>query len=80
MHADRATGPWREVSPERPLAEGFDPSLFHDDDGSMHLLRNHCLTTRLKDDLSGLAKPFRPLAAATLRPVLEDCLPLTSHA
>ena len=61
LHADKPEGPWQEVSPEQPMSEGFDPSLFRDDDGKVYLLRNGCLIARLKDDLSGLAEPFRAL-------------------
>ncbi|MBE7189525.1 family 43 glycosylhydrolase, partial [Jatrophihabitans endophyticus] len=62
LHADQPEGPWQEVSPDHPVSEGYDPSLFRDDDGAVYLVRNRCLLTRLKDDLSGLAGPGRTLA------------------
>lgn len=64
LHADKPEGPWQEMSPDQPFSEGFDPSLFHDEDGKVYLLRNRSLIARVKDDMSGLAEPYRQLAAS----------------
>lgn len=62
LHADEPAGPWKEVSPDHPISEGYDPSLFRDNDGKTYLVRNKSLIARLKDDLSGPAEPFRTIA------------------
>ena len=64
LHAEKPEGPWQEVSPGKPISEGYDPSLFRDDDGTVYLLRNNSLLARMKDDLTGPAEPFRTVAAA----------------
>ena len=62
LHADQPEGPWKEISPDRPISEDYDPSFFRDDDGKVYLGRNKSLIARLKDDLSGPAEPFRTVA------------------
>ena len=64
LHADKPEGPYKEVSPDKPFSEGFDPSLFRDDDGKVYMVRNRSMIARLKDDMSGLAEPYRQIAAA----------------
>jgi xylan 1,4-beta-xylosidase len=53
-----------EVSPEKPVTDGFDSNVFFDDDGSVYLLKHGNQIARLKTDLTGLAEPFRELSAA----------------
>ncbi|NLX14586.1 MAG: family 43 glycosylhydrolase [Phycisphaerales bacterium] len=62
--ASQAAGPYREISPDHPLTEGFDPHIFVDDDGTVYLLKHGGHIARMKPDMSGLAEPFRHLPAA----------------
>ena len=62
LHADKPGGPWQEVTPGHPISEGYDPSLFRDDDGKVYLIRNRSLMAQMKDDMSGPAEPFRTIA------------------
>ncbi len=62
LHADKAEGPWQKISPQHLISEGYDPSLFRDDDGKVYLIRNRSMLARLKDDLSGPAEPFQVIA------------------
>ena len=52
------------MSPDKPIADGFDPSLFEDDDGTVYLLKQGGEIAPLKPDMTGIAEPFRALPAA----------------
>lgn len=64
LSSDKAEGPYHEISPSKPITDGFDSNLFVDDDGTTYLLKHGGLIAKMKSDLSGLAEPFRNLAAA----------------
>ena len=59
----KAEGPYTHAfSPEKPIVNGIDPTLFEDDDGKVYF--TYASATRivqLKDDLSGLAEEFHPI-------------------
>lgn len=61
----RAEGPYiHAFSAEKPLRKGIDATLFEDDDGSVWLTYGSAdEIVRLKDDLSGYAGEWQPLAA-----------------
>lgn len=61
-----AEGPYvHAFSPERPIRSGIDATLFQDDDGSVWLtLGAASEIVRLRDDLSGLAGPWRAVRVA----------------
>ncbi|MBN8459871.1 MAG: family 43 glycosylhydrolase [Verrucomicrobia bacterium] len=61
--AERPEGPWREMSPDHPLTEGFDPSLFEDDDGKVYLLKHGGEISELSADMTRLVSPARQLTA-----------------
>jgi len=52
-------GPYVDVKPSGPLAEGIDASLFQDDDGKIYLLHDSFNIARMKPDMSDLAEPDR---------------------
>lgn len=79
LQADRPEGPWRELSPEMPITDGFDANLFVDDDGAAYLLKHGGQIARMKDDLTGLAEPMRPLAAANYPHVGYEGVCLFKH-
>jgi beta-xylosidase len=71
----RAEGPYVHVTdPEKPLIGGIgptstsfliDPTLFEDDDGTVYFTYGPGkVVARMKDDLSGLAEPLRPVKLA----------------
>lgn len=64
LSADKAEGPYTEVSPAKPLTDGFDSNIFIDDDKTPYLLKQGGEIAKLKPDMSGIAEPFRHLAAA----------------
>jgi xylan 1,4-beta-xylosidase len=61
--ADRPEGPWREMSPEGPLTDGFDPNLFEDNDGKVYLLKHGGEISQFSEDMTRLITPPRPLKA-----------------
>jgi len=62
--SDKAEGPYIDVSPQRQLTNGFDPDLFEDDDGKVYFLKHGGEIAEMKEDMSGIASPFRQLRAA----------------
>jgi hypothetical protein len=80
LRASRPEGPWHEMSPDRPVTDGFDATLFEDDDGAVYLLKHGGQIARLKDDMTGLAEPFRSLAAANYPYVGYEGVCLFKHA
>lgn len=64
LRAERPEGPYTELSPDKPISEGFDSNVFTDKDGTPYLLRQGGEIARLKADYTGIAEPFRHLAAA----------------
>ena len=62
--SDKPEGPYIEMSPEKPISDGFDSNVFFDDDDAVYLLKHGGEIARLKDDHSGVAEPFRHLTAA----------------
>ena len=62
--ADAPEGPYTDVSPLQPLDNGFDANLFEEPDGSVWMMRNHCLLARLNADMNALAEPLHQMSAA----------------
>lgn len=62
----RATGPYvHAFSPDKPIVDGIDPTLFEDDDGKVYFtFASATKIARLRDDLSDLAEEFRPVVLA----------------
>ena len=54
-------GPYvNALSTEGPLVDGIDPTLFEDEDGTVYFTYGRAaVIARMKDDMSGLAEPFR---------------------
>nr|WP_294898207.1 family 43 glycosylhydrolase [uncultured Pedobacter sp.] len=63
LYSDRPEGPYKEVSPQMPLTEGFDSNVFFDDDGSVYMLKQGGEIAKLKPDFRGFEEPFRHLKA-----------------
>ncbi len=63
LYSDKPGGPYKDISPNGPITDGFDSDLFVDDDGKVYLLKQGGMIARLKDDMSGLAEPFRHIKA-----------------
>lgn len=63
----KAEGPYiNAFDSEGPIADGIDPTLFEDEDGSVYFTYGNAnLIARLKDDLSGFAEPFRSVFLST---------------
>jgi hypothetical protein len=59
-------GPYiHAFSPEKPIVNGIDPTLFEDTDGSVYFTYSSAThIVRLKDDLSGLAEDFHNIVLA----------------
>ena len=59
-------GPYvHAFSPEKPMVNGIDPTLFEDDDGKVYFTyASATKIVRLKDDLSGLAEDFHSVVLA----------------
>jgi xylan 1,4-beta-xylosidase len=59
-------GPYvHAFSPEKPIVNGIDPTLFEDDNGSVYFTyASATRIVRLKDDLSGFAEDFHPIVLA----------------
>jgi hypothetical protein len=56
-------GPYvKAFSDDRPIADGIDASLFEDADGKVYFLYAGGRIARVRDDMTGLAEPFRLLA------------------
>ncbi len=64
LYADKPEGPYTEVSPSRPLTDGFDSNIFIDTNGVPYLLKHGGLIARMKPDFTGIEEPFRHLGAA----------------
>ncbi len=62
--ADRPEGPYKEMSPERPITDGYDSSLLVDDDDSVYLLKQGGMIAKMKADMTAVAEPFRHLRPA----------------
>ena len=77
--ADRPEGPWREMSPERPLTDGFDPNLFEDDDGKVYLLKHGGEISELSSDMTRLITPPRHLTAENFPSVGYEGVSLFKH-
>ncbi len=77
--ADRPEGPWREMSPEHPLTDGFDPNLFEDDDGKVYLLKHGGEIAQLAPDMTRLITPPRQLAAENFPSVGYEGVCLFKH-
>jgi beta-xylosidase len=62
----KPTGPYvHAFSPERPIVNAIDPTLFEDDDGKVYFTHSSATRiARLKDDLTGMAEDFRPIVLA----------------
>jgi xylan 1,4-beta-xylosidase len=56
-------GPYvHAFSPDKPIINAIDPTLFEDDDGSIYFTASSgTRIVRLKEDFSGLAEDFRPV-------------------
>jgi xylan 1,4-beta-xylosidase len=52
-------GPYEDVQPAERMGDEIDASLFPDDDGAVYFLWHSGKIARMKDDLSGLAEPYR---------------------
>ena len=59
-----AQGPWRDISPDGPLTDEIDASLFQDDDGAVYFVYQNGKIARMRDDMSGLAEEPRLLQPA----------------
>jgi xylan 1,4-beta-xylosidase len=59
-------GPYvHAFSPEKPVVNGIDPTLFEDDDGKVYFTyASATKIARVKDDLSGLAEDYHPIVLA----------------
>jgi xylan 1,4-beta-xylosidase len=59
-------GPYvHAFSPEKPIVNGIDPTLFEDTDGKVYFTyASATKIARLKDDLSGLAEDYHPIVLA----------------
>lgn len=64
LYADSPEGPYKEVSPSKPLTDGFDSDIFIDDDGTPYLLKQGGMIAKMKADFTGFEESFRHLAAA----------------
>ena len=64
LSADKPEGPWKEMSPAKPVTDGFDSNLLIDDDGSVYLLKHGGMIAKMKSDLTATAEPFRHLKPA----------------
>lgn len=62
LASDSPSGPYHEMSPDKPLSEGFDSNIFIDDNGTAYLLKHGGEIARLKKDFSAVEEPFRHLA------------------
>jgi xylan 1,4-beta-xylosidase len=62
----KPAGPYvHAFSPDKPIVNGIDPTLFEDNDGSVYFTyASATKIARLKDDLSGLAEDFHPIVLA----------------
>jgi beta-xylosidase len=62
----KATGPYvHAFSPDAPIVNAIDPTLFEDTDGSVYFTHSSATRiVRLKDDLSGLAEDWHPIVLA----------------
>lgn len=58
-------GPYAKAfTADRPIANGIDASLFEDTDGQVYFLYGGGRIARIRDDMTGLAEPFRSLVPA----------------
>lgn len=66
----KAEGPYEiAITPDKPVSEGIDASLFQDDDGTVYFLYGGGWIARMKSDMSGIAEPFRHISSASGREV-----------
>lgn len=56
-------GPYRNIAgnKDKAIFPNIDLSLFEDDNGKVYLVGHNHFIARMKDDLSDIAEPFRPL-------------------
>jgi beta-xylosidase len=62
-----------------PLADGFDPNLFEDDDGKVYLLKHGGEIAQLAPDMTRLLTPTRKLAAENFPSVGYEGVSLFKH-
>ena len=67
----KAEGPYEDVQPAERMGDEIDASLFQDDDGKVYFLWHCGKIARMKDDMSGLAEPYRWLKTTTADPTPE---------
>lgn len=77
--ADQPEGPWREMSPEAPITNGFDPNLFEDDDGKVYLLKHGGEISLFSEDMTRLVTEPRPLKAENFPSVGYEGVSLFKH-
>lgn len=77
--ADQVEGSYKEVSPTKPLTNGFDSNIFIDDDNTPYLLKQGGEIARLQPDFSGVKEPFRHLRAANYPQVGYEGVHLFKH-
>lgn len=51
-------GPYVDMSPDKPLGDEIDASLFQDSDGKVYFIWHCGKIARMKDDMSGFAEPY----------------------
>jgi len=59
-------GPYEDVQPDARMGDEIDASLFEDDDGAVYFVWHSGKIARMKDDMSGLAEPYRWLKAGAV--------------
>lgn len=61
-------GPYVDIQPGARMGDEIDASLFEDDDGAVYFIWHSGKIARMKDDMSGLAEPYRWLKAGAADP------------
>ena len=61
-------GPYEDMQPNERLGDEIDASLFQDDDGAVYFLWHSGKIARMKQDMSGLAEPYRWLKTTASDP------------
>ncbi len=72
----KAQGPYEDVQPSERLGDAIDVSLFQDDDGAVYFLWHSGKIARIKDDMSGLAGPYRLVHTTSADPDTHHHSPL----
>lgn len=73
------SGPWHEMNPSGPITQGFDPSLFEDDDGTVYLLKHGGEIARMKPDMTGIEGGFTHPAPSNFPRVGYEGVSLFKH-